>query len=144
MKTTRAGDPGDNRKWVVFDAAGQPLGRLAVKVANALRGRNNPDYTPNVDTGDFVVVINAERVKLTGRKETQKIYQRYSGYRAGLKKTTAAVMRERHPDRMIREAVHGMLPGNATRRKLETRLKVYAGPEHPHAAQAPVAAGSAK
>lgn len=137
MKTTLAKDPGTDRLWFVVDAAEQPLGRLAVKIADVLRGKNKPTYTPNVDTGDFVVVVNAEKVKLTGRKEEQKTYQRYSGYRGGLKEFKASVMRERHPDRMIKLAVRGMMPRNNLSRKMFRRLKVYAGDEHPHAAQQP-------
>lgn len=132
-----AKDPGTDRLWFVVDAAEQPLGRLAVKIADVLRGKNKPTYTPNVDTGDFVVVVNAEKVKLTGRKEEQKTYQRYSGYRGGLKEFKASVMRERHPDRMIKLAVRGMMPRNNLSRKMFRRLKVYAGDEHPHAAQQP-------
>lgn len=134
-KTTIAEDPGVARAWVVLDAAGQPLGRLAVRIADILRGKDKPTYTPHIDTGGFVVVVNAAKVKLTGRKEEQKIYARYSGFRGGLKEISAATLRERHPDRMIHLAVRGMLPKNTMSRTLRTRLKVYAGPEHPHAAQ---------
>ena len=137
MKTYLAKDPGDGRGWVVVDAADKPLGRLAVKIADVLRGRHRPTFTPHVDTGDFVVVVNAEKVKLSGRKETKKIYHRFSGYRGGLKKIPASVVRQRHPDQLIRLAVKGMLPNNNLSRKLAVRLKVYAGPEHPHAAQNP-------
>jgi len=137
MKTTLPKDPGEKRGWVLFDAEDIALGRLAVGVANVLRGRDKPTFTPHVDTGQFVVVVNAEKVKLTGRKNEQKIYQRYSGYRGGLKETTAAVMREKHPDRMISLAVKGMLPKNNLSRKMYRRLKVYAGEKHPHEAQNP-------
>jgi large subunit ribosomal protein L13 len=137
MKTFVAKDPGDNRDWLLVDAQDKPLGRLAVQIANTLRGKNKPTYTPHVDTGDFVVVINAEKVKLTGRKDEQKVYQRYSGYRSGLKEIPVAVMRERHPDRIIKLAVRGMLPKNNLSRRMFRRLKVYAGVEHPHAAQNP-------
>ncbi len=126
-----------NRAWVVIDAADRPLGRLAVEVANALRGKNKPVYTPHVDTGDGVIVINAAKVKLTGRKEQLKVYQRYSGYRGGLKETTAAEMRAKHPDRMIKLAVKGMMPKNTLCRNAFKRLKVYADASHPHAAQKP-------
>ena len=139
MKTFVAKDPGADRAWFLVDAEDKPLGRVAVKVANALRGRNKPTFTPHVDTGDFVVVINAEKVKLTGRKEEQKVYQRYSGYRGGLKETKASVVRERHPDRLIKLAVKGMLPKNNLSRKIFRRLKVYAGAQHPHEAQNPQA-----
>ncbi len=137
MKTTLAKDPGDNREWIVIDAEGQHLGRMAVQIANVLRGKNKPTFTPHVDTGDFVVVVNAEKVVLTGKKEEKKLYRRYSGWRGGLKETTAAAMRERHPERMIQHAVKGMLPKNNLSRKMFSRLKVYAGTEHPHDAQQP-------
>lgn len=126
-----------DRKWLVVDAADRPLGRLAVRIADVLRGKNKPTFSPQVDTGEFVVVVNAEKVKLTGRKEDQKMYQRYSGHRGGQKSVPAAVMRERHPDRMIRLAVQGMLPKNTLSRGMLRRLKVYAGSAHPHAAQKP-------
>ena len=137
MKTFIPKDPGTNRRWLVVDAKGQPLGRLAVRIANALRGKDLPTFTPWVDTGAFVVVVNAKDVKLTGSKEQDKIYQSYSGWRSGLKLTTAAQMRATYPDRMIYEAVEGMLPGNRIARDMMRRLKIYAGPEHPHAAQTP-------
>ena len=137
MKTFVPKDPGDNRRWLVVDAKGQPLGRLAVRIANALRGKDLPTFTPWVDTGAFVVVTNASEVKLTGRKEEQKTYQRYSGWRSGLKIATAAQVRATKPERMIEEAVVGMLPGNHIARDMMRRLKIYAGPDHPHAAQTP-------
>ena len=138
MKTTLPEEPtNEERQWFLVDAADKPLGRLATSVADILRGKVKPDFTPHLDTGDFVVVINAEKVKLTGRKEEKKLYRRYSGYRGGLKETPASVMRARHPDRMISLAVKGMLPKNKLSRGIFRRLKVYAGEEHPHAAQAP-------
>ena len=137
MKSTVAKNPGKDREWLVVDADGKPLGRLAAKIADVLRGKNKPTFTPQVDTGDFVVVINAEKVKLTGRKEEQKLYKRYSGWRGGLKETTAAAVRERHPDRMVLQAVKGMLPKNHLSRQVFRRLKVYAGSDHPHTAQQP-------
>ena len=137
MKSFVAKDPGTDREWLLVDAAGQPLGRLAAKVADILRGKNKPTFTPHVDTGDFVVVINAEKVKLTGRKNEQKLYESYSGYRGGLKTTTAAELREKHPDRMIIHAVKGMMPKNNLNRSAIGKLKVYAGEEHPHVAQNP-------
>jgi len=137
MKTTVPKNPGENRKWLLVDAADKPLGRMAVVIANTLRGKNRVDFDPSVDTGDFVIVINAEKVKLTGKKDQQKIYQRYSGWRGGLTDYTVATMREKHPDRMISEAVWGMLPKNNTARTLMTRLRVFAGPAHTHAAQKP-------
>jgi large subunit ribosomal protein L13 len=137
MKSYLPKDPGDDRLWVVIDADGKPLGRLAVRIANMLRGKHRPTFSRQVDTGDFVVVINAEKVKLTGKKEGQKLYHRYSGYRGGLKSETAAAVRERHPERLIEGAVKGMLPKNNLSRKMYRRLKVYTGSEHPHEAQNP-------
>ena len=138
MKTTYLAKTGEiERKWMIFDAEGVPLGRLAVRVANALRGKDKPTYTPHVDTGAFVIVINSSKVALTGKKEERKIYSSYSGYRSGLKTATAAVVRERHPERMIREAVWGMLPHGRLGRALYRKLKVYPGAEHPHSAQNP-------
>lgn len=137
MKTFVAKDPGTERAWLVVDAADKTLGRLAVKIANVLRGKTKPTFTPHVDTGDFVVVINADKVKLTGKKEEQKIYHRYSGYRSGLKEIPASVIRKRHPERLITLAVKGMLPKNKLSVKMLTRLKVYAGDQHPHVAQQP-------
>ena len=120
-----------------MDAKGHVRGRLALLVANNLHAKDSPNFDPSVDQGAFVVVINAAQVKLTGKKEVQKDYQRYSGYRDGLKHFTAAEMRASHPDRMIKEAVWGMLPKNNIARKMMTRVKVFAGPEHTHAAQKP-------
>ena len=137
QKSTRGQNPGDARKWYLVDAKDQVLGRLAVLIANKLRAKDSPNFDPSVDQGAFVVVINAAQVKLTGKKEVQKDYQRYSGYRDGLKHFTAAEMRASHPDRMIKEAVWGMLPKNNIARKMMTRVKVFAGAEHTHAAQKP-------
>ena len=137
QKSTRGQNPGDARKWYLVDAKDQVLGRLAVLIANKLRAKDSPNFDPSVDQGAFVIVINAAQVKLTGKKEVQKDYQRYSGYRDVLKHFTAAEMRASHPDRMIKEAVWGMLPKNNIARKMMTRVKVFAGPEHPHAAQKP-------
>ncbi|HRR32809.1 MAG TPA: 50S ribosomal protein L13 [Kiritimatiellia bacterium] len=139
-KTFVPKDPGQARSWQLVDATDKPLGRLAVNIANTLRGKNRPTFDPSVDTGDFVIVVNAEKVRLTGRKLDQKEYQRYSGYRGGLKRFSARTMLEQHPDRVILEAVWGMLPKNTLSRKLMTRVRVYCGAEHPHAAQMPVAA----
>jgi len=125
------------RKWRIIDADGQVLGRLAEKAANILRGRDKPIYTPHLDAGDFVVVINADKVRLTGRKETDKEYQRYSGWRGGQKRETVADVREKHPERLIMRAVKGMLPRNRLGSKMLTKLKVFAGGEHPHASQQP-------
>ena len=137
MKSYVAKDPGTNREWVLVDARDKVLGKLAVCLADLLRGRNRPTFTRQVDTGGFVVVVNAAKVKLSGRKEEQKLYQRYSGWPDGLKRIPASVMRKEHPDRMIRIAVKGMLPRNNMSRILLQRLKVYAGETHPHAAQKP-------
>lgn len=138
QKSYRAADPGEARQWYLIDAKDQVLGRLAVVIANKLRAKDLPTFDPSVDAGAFVVVINAKDVKLTGNKETLKEYQRYSGFRAGLKRFTAAEMRATHPERMIMEAVWGMLPKNNIARKMMTRVKVFAGAEHTHAAQKPV------
>lgn len=123
--------------WYVLDAAGKPLGRLATQAATLLRGKHKPDFTPFLKTGDFVVVVNAEKVSLSGKKETDKFYYRHSGYPGGLKKESARQVRERHPERLVQRAVAGMLPKNKLGRQLRTRLKVYAGSEHPHSAQQP-------
>jgi large subunit ribosomal protein L13 len=125
------------REWVLIDAAGQTLGRLATQIADILRGKRKPQYTPHVDTGDFVVVVNAERIAVTGNKRAQKLYRRHSGYPGGLKTRTLAQMLERRPEEVLRLAVKGMLPRNRLGRKQLTKLKIYAGPEHPHAAQQP-------
>ena len=138
QKSYRAPNPGDNRQWFLIDAKDQPLGRLAVVVANKLRAKDLPTYDPSVDAGAFVVVVNAAQVKLTGNKEDKKDYTRYSGFRGGLKHFTAAEMRATHPERMIMEAVWGMLPKNNIARKMMTRVKVFNGAEHTHAAQKPV------
>jgi large subunit ribosomal protein L13 len=125
------------REWYVVDAAGQTLGRLAARVARILRGKHKPMYSPSVDTGDFVIVVNAEKIHVTGRKLDQKIYYRYSGYPGGLKEITLRNLLQRHPTRVIEHAVRGMLPKNRLGRQMFKKLKVYAGPDHPHAAQQP-------
>lgn len=127
------------KKWYVVDAANKRLGRLSTEIASILRGKNKPTFTPNMDTGDFVVVINAEKVDVTGRKRSQKLYRRHSGRPGGMKVETFEQLQNRIPERIIEKAVKGMLPKNALGRKLFTNLKVYAGPEHPHAAQQPEA-----
>ncbi|OGV61409.1 MAG: 50S ribosomal protein L13 [Lentisphaerae bacterium RIFOXYA12_FULL_48_11] len=137
MKTSIPKITEKDRAWLLIDASNKPLGRVAVKIANALRGKGKPIFAPQVDNGDYVVVLNANKVKLTGKKEDQKIYQRYSGYRSGQQRLAANVIRERHPDRLIVQAVKRMLPKNHTSRKVITRLKVYAGDKHPHLAQNP-------
>ncbi|AKG23486.1 50S ribosomal protein L13 [Calothrix sp. 336/3] len=125
------------REWYVVDAADQRLGRLATEIAMVLRGKNKPEYTPHMDTGDFVIVINAEKVAVTGKKRTQKLYRRHSGRPGGMKTETFAKLQDRIPERIIEQAVKGMLPKNSLGRNLFTKLKVYAGPVHPHAAQQP-------
>ncbi len=125
------------RKWYLVDASGKTLGRLASKIATVLMGKHKATYTPHVDTGDHVVVINADKVVLTGKKWDQKKYYRHSGYPGGLKVLTASQMREKHPERLIYLAVKRMLPKNKLGRKMLRKLKVYAGPEHPHEAQKP-------
>ena len=120
-----------------MNAEGLVLGRVAEKIANVLRGRDKPSYTPHLDAGDFVIVINAEKVRVTGNKETAKEYQSYSGYRGGLKRIPLADVRAKHPERLIMKAVKGMLPKNRLAAKLLTKLKVYKGSEHPHGAQNP-------
>ncbi|MGQ9661028.1 MAG: 50S ribosomal protein L13 [Kiritimatiellia bacterium] len=137
MKTTFPRESEVKREWLLLDATDKVLGRLAVKIADTLRGRDKPTYSPHVDTGNFVIVVNAEKVRLTGKKEEQKIYQRYSGWRGGLKEIPAGLMRRRHPEWLITLAVRGMLPRNHLRKEILRRLKVYAGPEHPHSAQKP-------
>ena len=122
-------------KWRVIDAEGRTLGRLATEIAAILNGKSNPLYVPHLLTGDFVVVTNAEKVRVTGDKMRQKKYYRHSGYRGGLTERTLEQMLDRHPDRVISQAVKGMLPKNSLGRKMLKRLKVYAGPDHPHAAQ---------
>ena len=139
QKSYRAKEPGQDRPWFLVDAKGKVLGRLAVLIANKLRAKDKASFDPSVDAGAFVVVVNAREAVLTGRRAALKTYTRYSGYRGGLKTFTAGTMRERHPERMILEAVWGMLPKNNIARKMMTRVKVYAGPEHPHAAQNPTA-----
>ena len=121
--------------WVLIDAEGKVLGRLATKIADKLRGKDKPEYTPHTDTGDYVVVINAEKVKLTGDKWDKKLYARYTGYIGGYKTRTAKEMREKKPEEIIKLAVKRMLPKNILNREIFKKLKVYAGPEHPHAAQ---------
>src|SRR5437660_10826851 len=127
----------NERKWHVIDANGAVLGRLAAQIANILRGKNKPVYTPHLDAGDFVVVINAEKVVLTGKKETDKKFMSYSGWKGGEKFTSVAQVRAKLPERLITNAVRGMVPKNRLGRVLMTKLKVYKGSEHPHAAQQP-------
>jgi large subunit ribosomal protein L13 len=127
-----------HRNWCLFDAEGKVLGRLASEVAMRLRGKNNPRFVPYEDTGDFVVVVNAEKILLTGRKLDQKLYIRHSGFIGGLKSITAKKLKEKRPEELLRQAVKGMLPKNSLGRRLNKKLKVYAGAAHPHEAQQPV------
>ena len=137
MKTWNA-KPGEiEREWRLVDAEGQTLGRLATRIAETLRGKGKPQYTPHVDTGDFVVVVNAEKVAVTGKKLDDKRYYRHSGYPGGLRSRTLREQLDRRPEEVIRRAVKGMLPRNRLGRAQLRKLKVYAGPEHPHAAQSP-------
>lgn len=138
MRTTYMAKPNEvERKWLVIDATGKTLGRLASEAASLIRGKHKPQFTPHVDTGDFVVIINAEKIVLTGKKLQNKNYYRHSMYPGGLKVTPAYEMLAKRPDRMLEIAVHGMLPKNRLGDRMKLKLKVYAGPEHPHQAQNP-------
>lgn len=137
MKTYSAKPSEVERKWYVVDATGKTLGRLSVQIANILRGKHRPTFTPHVDTGDFVIVVNAEKIRVTGKKADQMVYQRYSGYPGGLKEIPYRQMLERHPERILEHAVKGMIPHNRLGRSVYGKLKVYAGPDHPHSAQQP-------
>jgi large subunit ribosomal protein L13 len=137
MKTWTAKTHEIERRWYVVDAEGQTLGRLATRIADTLRGKRKPEYTPHIDTGDFVVVVNADKISVTGKKLQQKIYYRHSGYPGGLRERTLAEELERRPTEVLRKAVKGMLPRNRLARQQITKLKIYAGPEHPHIAQNP-------
>ena len=137
MKTYHA-KPGEvEREWVLIDATDQVLGRVATKAATILKGKHKPQYTPHVDTGDFVVIVNADKIRVTGAKTTDKVYSRHTGYPGGLKQETFEEAMAKHPERVIEHAVKGMLPHNTLGRKQFSKLKVYAGSEHPHAAQNP-------
>jgi large subunit ribosomal protein L13 len=130
--------PGEiERRWYVVDASGQILGRLASRIATVLRGKHKPSFVPHLDVGDFVIVTNAHKIEVTGRKEKAKVYRRHSGYPGGLTTRNLGEVRRRHPDRILREAVRGMLPHTTLGRKMILKLKLYTGPEHPHAAQKP-------
>jgi large subunit ribosomal protein L13 len=137
MKTYSAKPKEIEQRWYLVDAEGQTLGRLATRIADTLRGKCKPVYTPHIDTGDFVVVVNAEKIAVTGKKREEKIYYRHSGYPGGLRERTFAEEIERRPTEVLRKAVKGMLPRNRLARRQLTKLKVYAGPEHPHEAQNP-------
>jgi len=137
-KSTKSAKPGDvDRRWYIVDAEGQNLGRLAATIAETLRGKRSPFYTPHADCGDFVVVVNAEKIAVTGQKMDDKLYWRHSGYPGGIRKRTLREQLERRPEEVIRTAVRGMLPKNSLGRKQLLKMKVYAGPEHPHEAQSP-------
>ena len=137
MKTFSAKPLEITRKWYVIDADGATLGRVAVAAANILRGKNKPQYTPNVDTGDFVIIINADKITVSGKKETDKLYRSHSGYPGGFKEISFKAMMEKTPTRAIEKAVKGMLPHNTLGNEQFQKLKVYAGSQHPHAAQKP-------
>jgi len=139
MSTFMAGarQAAESSRWHIIDAEGQVLGRIATRVARLLQGKHKAIYTPFLDTGDHVVVVNAAKVKLTGRKEDQKIYRQHSGYEGGLREERARLVRQRRPERIVEEAVHGMLPKGTLGAAMYRKLKVYAGPDHPHAAQKP-------
>jgi large subunit ribosomal protein L13 len=137
MKTYSAKNGEISQSWFIVDASEHTLGRLATRIATVLRGKHKAEFTPHVDTGDYVVVVNAEKIKLTGRKEKQKMYHNYSGYKGGLRSSSAAEIREVNPERMVEDAVKGMLPKNRLSRQVLKKLKVYAGEEHPHSAQGP-------
>lgn len=138
MSTTYMAKPQNvERKWYVVDAEGKTLGRLASQVAAILRGKHKPTFTPHVDCGDYVIIVNAEKVRVTGKKETEKVYLRHSGYPGGQKAITFERMIQTHPTRVLELAIKGMLPHNRLGRRMYRKLKVYAGPDHPHAAQKP-------
>ncbi|MFN2189098.1 MAG: 50S ribosomal protein L13 [Candidatus Promineifilaceae bacterium] len=138
MKGTHVTKPAEvERQWFVVDAEGQTLGRLASEIAKVIKGKHKPTYSPSVDCGDYVIVVNAEKIKVTGRRLDQKIYYRHSGYMGGLTEVTLRQQLEKHPTRVLDSAVRGMLPKNALGRKMAKKLKLYAGPEHPHEAQQP-------
>ncbi|MDQ3889166.1 MAG: 50S ribosomal protein L13 [Actinomycetota bacterium] len=137
MKTYSAKANDIERRWYVVDAEGQTLGRLATRIADTLRGKNKPEYTAHVDSGDFVVVVNADKISVTGKKLDEKVYYRHSGYPGGLRARTLREELERRPTEVLRRAVKGMLPRNRLARRQITKLKLYAGPEHPHEAQKP-------
>lgn len=137
MKTFSAKPAEVKRQWFVVDAEGKTLGRLSTEIARRLRGKHKPEYTPHVDTGDYIVVVNAEKVHVTGSKEQNKLYHHHTGYIGGLKTTTLGKQRAEHPERIIETAVKGMLPKNPLGRAMFRKLKVYAGPDHQHAAQQP-------
>lgn len=137
MKTMMAKESQIERKWYIVDAEDKILGRLSTEVARILKGKHKPIYTPHVDTGDYVIIINAEKIKVTGKKESQKLYRHHSGYVGGLKEISYKTMMEKHPERIIKHAVKGMLPKNVLGRQMMKKLKIYVGPEHKNHAQQP-------
>lgn len=137
MKTFSAKTETVKREWFVIDATDKVLGRLSTEIARRLRGKHKPEYTPHVDTGDYIVIINAEKVRVTGNKENDKLYQHHTGYIGSLKTTNLAKLRQEHPERIIKSSVKGMLPKNSLGRAMFKKLKVYAGASHEHAAQQP-------
>ncbi|MDP2174132.1 MAG: 50S ribosomal protein L13 [Candidatus Cloacimonadaceae bacterium] len=138
MKTLTPKPSDIRHDWYIVDATGLPLGRLSTMIASILRGKHKPYFVPNIDTGDYVIVINAEKVRVTGLKSLQKVYQNYSGYPGGLKETPYAKVMEKHPERIIEHAVKGMMPKNTLGRAMFKKLKIYAGTAHPHEAQLPI------
>ncbi len=137
MKTRSIRSQDVRHDWLIVDAADRTLGRIATEIAHRLRGKHKVEFTPHVDTGDYIIVVNADKVRVTGRKTTDKIYYRHSGYPGGIRGTSFERLRETHPERIIENAVRGMLPRNPLGRAMFKKLKVYAGPDHPHAAQQP-------
>lgn len=137
MKSTLAKPLEVERKWYVVDASDQIVGRLATNVASVLRGKHKPTFTPNVDTGDYVVIVNADKVRLTGNKELKKVYVHHTGFPGGRREIPYAEMKEKHPERILEKAIKGMLPHNSLGRQMARKLKIYAGPEHKHEAQMP-------
>ena len=137
MKTVSAKKESVTREWYVVDATGKTLGRLSTEIANRLRGKHKPEFTPHVDTGDYIVVVNAEKVKVTGNKTTDKVYHHHTGYPGGIKSITFDQLIDKAPERIIEKAVKGMMPKNKLSRSMMTKLKIYAGSEHPHSAQQP-------
>ena len=137
MKTVSAKKESVTREWYVVDATGKTLGRLSTEIANRLRGKHKPEFTPHVDTGDYIVVVNAEKVKVTGNKTTDKVYHHHTGYPGGIKSIPFDQLIDKAPERIIEKAVKGMMPKNKLSRSMMTKLKIYAGSEHPHSAQQP-------
>ena len=138
MKTYSAKPREVEAKWYLIDASGKTLGRLSTTIANILRGKHKPQYTPHIDTGDFVIVVNADKIKVTGKKETDKIYYHHTGYPSGLRSISYQDLMEKHPTRALEKSVRGMLPHNTLGEEQFKKMKIYAGPDHPHEAQKPI------